>query len=224
MFLKEARRLGFEVWGIDFDRKSIKIAKEKFGLENVFSMSLEEFVEFCKRENLRFDIITFFEVLEHQDNPKEFLHQVKSILKPGGYIAGSVPNSEAIKGLLYYSPVNLPPHHFLWFTKRALVNLFNTCFEIDKIEIYNVKFSSFIKNLNELSAYISFFLGRKAFLTLREDLKKATIGKSYYTSSSRKLMFKLLKGVRNGIFMPLALIAYPFLKGFHFYFQFQVKS
>jgi 2-polyprenyl-3-methyl-5-hydroxy-6-metoxy-1,4-benzoquinol methylase len=39
-------------------------------------------------------VITFFEVLEHQDKPREFLEMVKGLLKEGGYIAGSVPNRE----------------------------------------------------------------------------------------------------------------------------------
>lgn len=54
-------------------------------------MSLEEFSEFAKKEGLKFDVITFFEVLEHQDRPREFLERVKELLKPGGWLAGSVP-------------------------------------------------------------------------------------------------------------------------------------
>ena len=32
IFLKEAEKKGFEVWGIDFDKKSIETAKRKFNL------------------------------------------------------------------------------------------------------------------------------------------------------------------------------------------------
>lgn len=43
----------------------------------------------------------FFEVLEHQDKPKEFLETIKRMLKPGGYIAEDVPNkkSEFVKNV-----------------------------------------------------------------------------------------------------------------------------
>ncbi|GIW65027.1 MAG: hypothetical protein KatS3mg093_006 [Candidatus Parcubacteria bacterium] len=82
--MKEVQKLGFEVWGIDFDKKSIEVAKNKFGLKNVFPMSLDEFVDFAKEKDLKFDVITFFEVLEHQDKPREFLEQIKILLKPGG--------------------------------------------------------------------------------------------------------------------------------------------
>jgi hypothetical protein len=33
-------------------------------------MSLEEFYEYAKEKNLKFDVITFFEVLEHQGQTK----------------------------------------------------------------------------------------------------------------------------------------------------------
>jgi 2-polyprenyl-3-methyl-5-hydroxy-6-metoxy-1,4-benzoquinol methylase len=91
-FLRYAKEQGFEVWGIDFDKKSVESAKRNLGIDTIFAMSLEEFYEYAKEKNLKFDVITFFEVLEHQDKPREFLEMVKGLLKEGGYIAGSVPN------------------------------------------------------------------------------------------------------------------------------------
>lgn len=57
-------------------------------------MSPQEFAEYCKEHNLKFDIITFFEVLEHQVDPVGFLETIKGMLNPGGWIAGSVPNRD----------------------------------------------------------------------------------------------------------------------------------
>jgi 2-polyprenyl-3-methyl-5-hydroxy-6-metoxy-1,4-benzoquinol methylase len=94
VFLKEAQRIGFEVYGIDFDKKSVETAKSQFGLINTFAMSLDEFIAWFP--NQRFDIITIFKVLEHQDNPKDFIEKLRKLLKPGGYIAGSVPNRERV--------------------------------------------------------------------------------------------------------------------------------
>lgn len=51
-FLKKAQEMGFEVWGIDFDRKSIEACREKRGLKNVYAMSLEEFIDFAEKEGL----------------------------------------------------------------------------------------------------------------------------------------------------------------------------
>ncbi|MEM5807226.1 MAG: class I SAM-dependent methyltransferase [Candidatus Aenigmatarchaeota archaeon] len=127
VFLKEVQKAGFEVWGIDFGSKSIKVCQEKWCLKNTYVMSPQEFVEFCQREGLKFDVITFFEVFEHQDKLVEFLEAIKSMLEPGGYIDGSVPNRESFENLLlrrvdYW---DLPPHHFLRFSERTLNLLFN---------------------------------------------------------------------------------------------------
>ena len=86
VFLKELAKYGFDVWGIDFDRKSIKVAQEKYGLKNTFAMSLDEFVEFAKEKGLEFDYVTFFEVLEHQDNPRGFLENVALLHKSKGWL------------------------------------------------------------------------------------------------------------------------------------------
>ena len=69
-FLRHAKEQGFEVWGIDFDKKSVENVKSNLGIDTVFAMSLEEFHEYANEKNLKFDVITFFEVLEHQDKAK----------------------------------------------------------------------------------------------------------------------------------------------------------
>lgn len=127
VFLLEAQERGYEVWGIDFDRKSICVCQERKGLKNTFAMSLQDFAEFCERKNLKFDVVTFFEVLEHQDKPKEFLQTVRSILKPDGWIAGSVPNrnGRTWKDIRKYTTTDHPPHHFLRLSSKALSNLFH---------------------------------------------------------------------------------------------------
>jgi 2-polyprenyl-3-methyl-5-hydroxy-6-metoxy-1,4-benzoquinol methylase len=70
-FIRYAKEYGYEVWGIDFDKKSVENVKRNFGINTVFAMSLEEFYKYAKEKGLQFDVITFFEVLEHQDKPKE---------------------------------------------------------------------------------------------------------------------------------------------------------
>jgi len=127
VFLKHAKQAGFEVWGIDFDRKSVEVARKVLNTDTIYAMSLEEFYEYAKKEGLKFDVITFFEVLEHQDKPREFLEMVKGLLKEGGYIAGSVPNRERLlarEAEWKYLDGDFPPHHFFRFSQRSLNLLF----------------------------------------------------------------------------------------------------
>ncbi len=125
-FLSRAQSAGFEVWGMDLDKNSVRTAVALYDLKNVTQSSLADFVAHCKENSLTFDVISFFEVLEHQDNPSQFIGQVLSILKPGGFIAGSVPNGERILAPVdrKMSAGDLPPHHFLWFSKKTLETLF----------------------------------------------------------------------------------------------------
>ena len=121
-FLSRAKLAGFEAWGMDLDKNSVQAAMTVYELGNITQSSLQEFVASCKREDRMFDVITFFEVLEHQDQPSEFIDQILSILKPGGYMAGSVPNGRRFLAAIdrKISPGDLPPHHFLWFSERTL--------------------------------------------------------------------------------------------------------
>ena len=125
-FIYKAKELGFDVYGIDVDSKSIQAASEKLGLKNVYNMSLDEFVEYAKKEGLKFDVITFFQVLEHQTDPSGFIQKVKELLNPGGKVVGSVPNRDRLFAEFSRSGRNydFPPHHFLWFNKKALENIF----------------------------------------------------------------------------------------------------
>ena len=109
-FLAEARDAGYRVTGIELDRNAARFAKERLGLQKVLPLTISEFAAAqCPSE--KFDIVTFFEVLEHQAAPREFLKNVKSCLKPRGSIALSVPNRE--RWLTGPDVLDYPPNHFL---------------------------------------------------------------------------------------------------------------
>jgi len=123
--LDRLAKAGFEVNGIDLDEKSIRVAKEKYGLKNVTAVTLEDYAAACRERGARFDLITFFEVLEHQDAPREFLAEVAALGKSGSWIAGSVPNRDRFLARLdrRLSDGDFPPHHFLWFSASSLKRL-----------------------------------------------------------------------------------------------------
>lgn len=130
-FIAELEKRGCNVWGLDFDREANKIAKERFGLENVYFLSFAEF--FQRRDLPKFDIVTFFEVIEHLDNPLEFIKNVKKILKPRGKIVLSTPYRERI--LANLNNWDFPPHHFTRWNEEAIMNIFKKCgFYITQIQ------------------------------------------------------------------------------------------
>lgn len=124
-FLNEAQMLGFKVYGIDFDSHSVETAAKTMGIKDVYAMNLKEFTDFAVKKGLLFDVITFFEVLEHQENAQEFIESVKKLLKPGGFIVGSVPNRNRLI-IHQREEFDFPPHHFFWWSKNSLTNLFRS--------------------------------------------------------------------------------------------------
>src|SRR5467141_3029220 len=120
--LAAAREAGYDVTGIELDRNAARFAKERLGLQNILPLSISEFAEQHKGE--RFDVVTFFEVLEHQAAPVEFLQKVKACVRPGGVIALSVPNRE--RWLTGPDVLDYPPNHFLRWNAVALKKFLNT--------------------------------------------------------------------------------------------------
>ncbi len=115
-FMAAARAKGFDVTGIDWDTKAIQMGKDVLGLETIFPFSIEEYAE--RNAGDKFDVVSFFEVLEHQDDPVWFLSQVRQLVKPGGYIALSVPNRNRFqKGL---DTTDLPPNHLTRWNPEVL--------------------------------------------------------------------------------------------------------
>jgi SAM-dependent methyltransferase len=128
-FLNLAREK-YDVWGVDFNRASIDIARDRFGLKNVYASELDAFID--ARAGEQFDVVTSFEVLEHQDSPLEFLGRIKKLLRPGGHLAISVPNRNSSLNTL--GEADKPPNHLVWWDARSLgVFLERAGFEIVKL-------------------------------------------------------------------------------------------
>jgi 2-polyprenyl-3-methyl-5-hydroxy-6-metoxy-1,4-benzoquinol methylase len=202
-----------EVYGIDFDEKSINTAKNKFNLKNVYPLSLEEFYEHAITKNLKFDIITFFEVLEHQIDPNKFLNLCKNLLNENGYIAGSVPNWRNT----FQKNGGYPPHHFLWFDKNSLYNVLKIN-GFNNIEILFVEYT-----LNELAGHMQGIIMKEWSLKIKKFIFKKLFKTKQNKTTKHELItsekyFKALKIVRNFIFAPVAILFKNFLKN-GLYFQ-----
>lgn len=116
-FLHEIKRRGLalQTSGLDLDGKAVKVARNSFGLNDVYNISLEEFC--AKNPGKGFDIVTFFQVLEHQCDPVGFLAKVRGLLMPGCYIVLGVPNRHTWGNPVYSDQ---PPIHFTRWSTNAL--------------------------------------------------------------------------------------------------------
>ncbi len=118
-FLAAASAAGYETFGFDFDAEAVKTAQEQFGLKNIFSGDLWSF---AAGENAgQFDVVTAFEVLEHSPTPGEFAADLAKLVRPGGFLAVSVPNRERRPRFQY--DWDFPPNHLSRWNKECLAGI-----------------------------------------------------------------------------------------------------
>jgi SAM-dependent methyltransferase len=114
-FLAAAEARGYRGYGIDFDRDAIESAKRTFGLGEVFPLDIHGALGRWGRGF--FEAVTMFEVLEHLENPREYLGEVRNLLVSQGYLAVSVPYRGCPD---FLKPNDKPPRHLTRWSKRSL--------------------------------------------------------------------------------------------------------
>ncbi|MDQ6901439.1 MAG: class I SAM-dependent methyltransferase [Bacteroidota bacterium] len=96
-----------DFYGLDTTSGSIEICKSKN--YKAFCMDVQKFKSI--HDKMLFDVITSFHVLEHIADPKKFLADLVSLIKPTGAIYISTPYSPMDFELDWYDVLNHPPHH-----------------------------------------------------------------------------------------------------------------
>ena len=125
-FLKRLADMGYTCEGIDLNEGFVAYGKKKYGLDLHTGTLFDR-----KYPNATFDIVIFHQVMEHLADPAGFLKEVRRILKPGGFICFSVPNTGSPLSRVTVTrqeaggkPLYLDiPNHIFYFTKNAIRRL-----------------------------------------------------------------------------------------------------
>ena len=117
-FLAHMRNLGWDVYGVEPDRKAAQVARDKFQL-TVYPGILEII------SPPFFDAISLIHVIEHVTSPRDLLGQCHALLKPHGLLAVATPNLKSLGHLWFkQSWFHLdPPRHFILYNQKVLENL-----------------------------------------------------------------------------------------------------
>lgn len=124
------QRNGFDPEGLELNEKAAQNAR-RAGF-TVHTQSLEEF-----QPEEPFDVVVLSNVLEHAPDPREMLKNVYRVLKPGGQIWISCPNSQSwLRKLFGRSWINWHvPFHLFHFSSKTLTQLLQRCgFEITELK------------------------------------------------------------------------------------------
>lgn len=117
LFVNEMAQSGWQVMGVEPIGYAAQYARERFGL-TVHCGTMDDVP--CEGET--FDVITFWDVLEHTFSPTETLARASALLKPGGLVVISVPNWDSWGRLIFGSHWQGfdPPRHLYVFTRQTL--------------------------------------------------------------------------------------------------------
>jgi 2-polyprenyl-3-methyl-5-hydroxy-6-metoxy-1,4-benzoquinol methylase len=126
---------GHSVAGVEPDPAAAAAAQEL--LDQVFIGVADDY--FAAHSDVKFDVISFVDVLEHTANPASILEECRARLNPGGVVVASIPNVAhiAVRSMLlagkwdYAQTGIMDSSHIRFFTRNTIVELFSlTAFRV----------------------------------------------------------------------------------------------
>ncbi len=89
---------------------AIELNHKDFQIKGVPVHSFDLNADFAQNISMQFDLITAVEIIEHLDNPRHFLRELRKLLKPGGHLVITSPNVEHWMARLKFLIKGEPKH------------------------------------------------------------------------------------------------------------------
>lgn len=118
--LAEARKMGWEVYGVELSKWAVDYARDKLGIMNVFPGMLKE----AAHPSNYFDAVVLQDAIEHLTDPKSTLIEIRRILKSDGLICINTPDiSSLMSKILRARWWGVKQAHLYYFTRKSLHNM-----------------------------------------------------------------------------------------------------
>jgi len=131
LLLDEAKSAGYDTFGIELSRENVKLCEDKN------HKVIHGYLDSCQSivPTGGFDVITCLDVIEHVEEPIDFLRTAASMLNEYGIMVVSTPNYSGLVAriLKMKDPYMTPPEHLNYFTHEGMSNIFQkNCLLIKK--------------------------------------------------------------------------------------------
>jgi SAM-dependent methyltransferase len=119
--------------GLEFSKVAIGKARDR-GL-SVFHQSLQEH---AASNAGRYDVVCFFQLLEHIANPGRFIRDIFRCLKENGLLILAVPDNGSFIRHAVNFYLNMPPHHASCWSEKTLLKV-ASLHSLQTMEIFHEK-------------------------------------------------------------------------------------
>ena len=112
------RRVAIKLHGVDILQEPIQKLKQL----GYFAYTVEE----LKNMSDQYDVVLISDVIEHVNDPVEFLNFYSNYLKPGGKLIVSTPNANRANNfinILFNNTYSVNPEHTFWFCPRTMAEV-----------------------------------------------------------------------------------------------------
>ncbi len=146
VFLKGMQDRDWQAYGIEPSDYAATYAKEQLKL-NV----THDYLKADSYEANQFDLITLWDVFEHLPNPEETLQIIHKILKPGGVLLLTLPNSQSWDRHIFkqaWAGWDTPRHYFTYNEKCLTQLLERHGFGFKRLKSFTNRHGSMVYSVN----------------------------------------------------------------------------
>lgn len=147
-FMEIANRDGWQVEGIELNKRSVEYIKKKYG----FRIYQEE-IRHAPLKDDHYDVITMYGILEHLNDPFQAVKTLYKKLKKGGILMAITPNVHSLYSLFLRDKSNTfdGRNHLIYFSPKTLHKLFaDSCFKITLLD-------TVLSGMENIMKYIQFY-------------------------------------------------------------------
>ncbi|HEY2980215.1 MAG TPA: class I SAM-dependent methyltransferase [Anaerolineales bacterium] len=124
LLLDGAQAMGFQTYGTELSAANVSICVQHG--HKVIKGYVQDITDVPEGG---FDVIACLDVIEHVDDPLEFLSRLIRLLSDSGILVVSTPNYSGIVAKLLgrRDPYMIPPEHLNFFTRQGMIFMFRKC-------------------------------------------------------------------------------------------------